>query len=152
MACSADMFNNINEVIDIVRSFSLFEELGAHLDALLPTIEARIVMQGDSATLADGMYCFGRKFQSLESTGKVTVFVKLKKRFFNHTKQLFITFLLSHPMYAKVGRAKLGAGVVNVMKLTDCINANGDLRGHGKDSSAVSTALAIQEWSSSFDS
>jgi hypothetical protein len=51
MASIAAKFNNLNEVIDIVRSPTFFEEHGAHLDALLPTIEASIVMQGGSDAL-----------------------------------------------------------------------------------------------------
>jgi hypothetical protein len=73
MASSAAKFNNLKEVIDIVRSLTFFEELGAHLYALLPTIEASIVMQGGSVTLADGMFCFGRQLQSLTSAGEVAV-------------------------------------------------------------------------------
>jgi hypothetical protein len=50
--CSTTKLNNLKDVIGIVRSPTFFMELGVHLDALLPTIEASIVMQGGSVTLA----------------------------------------------------------------------------------------------------
>jgi hypothetical protein len=151
MASSAANFNYLKEVIDIVWSRMFFEELGAHLDALLPAIEAIIVMQGGSVTLADGMFCFGRKLQSLTSAGEFSVLAKLVKRFSRLEKPLFILAVVFHPMYAMVGRAMIDAGVVNNMMLTDWLNTYSDRWGHGSAADAVSLALAIQEWSSSFD-
>jgi hypothetical protein len=150
MASSAVKFN-LKEVIDIVRSPTFFEELGAHLDALLPTIEAIIVMQGGSVTLADGMFCFGRQLQFLTFAGEFAVLDMLEKRFSRLEKPLFIPALVFHPMYAKVGRAMIDAAVVNIMMLTDWINTYCDRWGHGAAADAVSAALAIQEWSSGLD-
>jgi hypothetical protein len=48
MACSAAKFNNLKEVIYIERSPTFLEKLGTHLDALLPTIEASIVIRAQS--------------------------------------------------------------------------------------------------------
>jgi hypothetical protein len=108
-------------------------------------------MQGGFVTLADEMYCFGRQFQFLASAGEFAVLAKLEKRFARLEMPLFILALVFHPMYAKVGRAMIDAGVFNVMTLTDWVNAYGNRWGHGAAAGSVSAALSIQEWSWGFD-
>jgi hypothetical protein len=137
-------------VIEIVRSPTLFEDLGEHLDVLLPTIEASIVCQGGSVTITDGMYCFGRLFQSLASAGEVAVLAKLEKRFARFEMPLLIHDLNFHPMYAKIGWAIVDGGEVDVMTLTKWVNMYGDRWGHEAAARDVSEALAIQARSSGF--
>jgi hypothetical protein len=111
-------YKNLKDVIEIVQSPTLFEHLGEHLEALLPTIEASIVCQGGSVTSADVMYCFGRLFQSVSSADEVAVLVKLEKQFVRLEKPLFILVLISHPIYAKIGREIVDNGEVDVMTIT----------------------------------
>jgi hypothetical protein len=65
MASQTAKYKSLKNVVAIVRDTSFFDELGVHLDALLPTIDSSLVMQGGSVTLADAMYCFARQHQAL---------------------------------------------------------------------------------------
>jgi hypothetical protein len=73
-------FQGAADVMAFVRDPSFFDALGAHLDAMLPTIESSLVLQGGSATLADAIFCFERQYQSLCIEGEDTVISKLEKR------------------------------------------------------------------------
>jgi hypothetical protein len=55
LASQSSKHKGLRDVLSIVRDPSFFDELGAHLDALIPTIESSLLMQGGSATLADSM-------------------------------------------------------------------------------------------------
>jgi hypothetical protein len=49
---------NPNDAIEIVRSPTFVEDIGEHLDALLPKIRESIVYQSVSVTMVDGMHRF----------------------------------------------------------------------------------------------
>jgi hypothetical protein len=51
MASQAAKYKSLKDVVAIVRDTFFFDELGAHLDALLPTIESSLVMQGGRSRL-----------------------------------------------------------------------------------------------------
>jgi hypothetical protein len=110
--------NKLKDEIEIVRPPTFFEHLVEHLDTLLLTIEASIMYQGGSVTMADEMHCFGRLFQALASAVQVAVLAKLEKRFARLEKPRFILALIFHSMYAKLGRAIVDGGDVDVLTLT----------------------------------
>jgi hypothetical protein len=60
MVWQSPRFKALRDVVAIVCDPSFFDDLGAHLDAMFPTIEFSLVWQGGSATLADARYCFSR--------------------------------------------------------------------------------------------
>jgi hypothetical protein len=96
------------------------------------------------------MYCCGRLFQSLATVGEVAVLANLEKRYARLEKPLFILALFFHPMYAKIGRAIVDNGEVDVTTLTTWVNTYGYRWGHRAAAGAVSVALAIQTWSLGF--
>jgi hypothetical protein len=135
----------LRDVLAIVRDPSFFDTLGAHLDALIPTIESSIVMQGGSATLADAMYCFARQYQALCAAGEDAVIAKLEKRYARLEKPLLILAIWLHPSYTEVARAVVDSGVVDIMTLSDWVDKYGERWGF--KNGAISAALAAQDWS-----
>jgi hypothetical protein len=73
MASLAAKYKSLKNVVTIVRDTFLFDQLGAHLDALMLTIEWSLVMQGGLVTLADAMYCLIRQHQALVAAGEGAV-------------------------------------------------------------------------------
>jgi hypothetical protein len=128
---------------------SFFDELGAHLDALLPTLESSLVMQGGSVTLSDAIYCFARQHQALVAASEDAVIVQLEKRYSRLERPLLILALWLHPTYAEVARAMVDSGVVNVMTLAEWVDGYGE-RWEFKDGT-VSAALAAQDWHGRFE-
>jgi hypothetical protein len=122
MASQAAKYKSLKNGVAIVRDMSFFDELGAHLDALLPTIGSSLVMQGGSKTLADAMYCLARQHQALVASSEDAVNVQREKRYSRLEKPLLIPALWLHPTYAEVARAMVGSGVVNVMILTEWVD------------------------------
>jgi hypothetical protein len=55
MASQAAKYKSLKNVVAIVRDTSFFDELGAHLDILLPVIEPILVLLVGSVTLVDAM-------------------------------------------------------------------------------------------------
>jgi hypothetical protein len=96
------------------------------------------------------MYRFGRLFQSLATVGEVAVLANLEKRYARLEKPLFKLALIFHPTYAKIGRAIVDNGEVDVMTLTTWVNTYGYRWGHRAAAVAVSVALTIQTWSLGF--
>jgi hypothetical protein len=80
LASQSPRFTALRDVVAIVRDQSFFNDHGAHLDAMLPTIESSLVMQGGSLTLADTKYYFLRQYQALCVEGEDAVIAKLEKR------------------------------------------------------------------------
>jgi hypothetical protein len=77
LASQSSNHKELRDVLSIVRDPSFFQELGAHLDALIATTESSLLMQGGSATLVDSMFCFARQCQALCEAGEDAVIAKL---------------------------------------------------------------------------
>jgi hypothetical protein len=60
---TSSKFTALKTVAATIKSSNFWNGLARHLDALVPTIEASLVMQGGTASLADVLYCFGRQYQ-----------------------------------------------------------------------------------------
>jgi hypothetical protein len=97
-------YKSLNNVVAIVRDMPFFDELGAHLDALLTTIGSSLVMQWGSVTLANAMYCLARQHQALVAAIEDAVIVQLETRYSRLEKPLLILALWLPPSYAEVAR------------------------------------------------
>jgi hypothetical protein len=91
------------------------------------------------------MYCFARQYQALCEAGEDAVIAKLEKRYSRLEKPLLIFAMWLHPSYTEVARVVVDSGVVDIMTLTAWVDGYGERWGF-KDS-AVSAALAAQDWS-----
>jgi hypothetical protein len=104
MASHSAKYKSLKNVVAIVRDMPFFDEIGAHLDALLPTIESSLVMQGGSVTLADDRNCLARQHQALVAAIEDAVIVQLEKRYYSLEKPLLILALWLPPTFAEVAR------------------------------------------------
>jgi hypothetical protein len=97
-------FKALRDVVAIVRDPSFSGDLGVHLDAILPTIESSLGLQGGSATLADARYCFAHQYQSL--CVEDAVIAKLEKRWARQKKSLLILARWLHVSYTDMASVK----------------------------------------------
>jgi hypothetical protein len=144
MASQSSRLKAPRDVVAIACDPSFFDNLGTHLDAMLPPMESGLVLQCGSATLSDAMYCFGRQYQSLCVEAEDTVIGKLEKLWARLAKPLRILAMWLHPSYTDVARTVVNFGGVDIMNLIDWIDGYAELWGF-KDI-AFSASLAVHGW------
>jgi hypothetical protein len=143
-------FAALKAVVDIIRSNCFWDDLSSHLDALVPTIESSLVMQGGSATLADVLYCFARQFQYLSRGVENEVLRKLEKRFAMFELPLLFMYFWLHPKYKTIAEGVLSNGILSMVDVVGWID------GYVKrwcvaGETNTSVAAAVAEWATGCD-
>lgn len=105
-------FQQLKRVVSIIKSETFWEGLAQYVQLLVPAIEASVLMQGGTCTLADVMYSTGRAFQAMEDAGETQLSAGLEKRFEQYELPLLFLALWLHPRYKSFAMKMLSAGVV----------------------------------------
>jgi hypothetical protein len=74
---TSQRFTALRTVAAIIKNKNFWDDLALHVDSLLPIIEASLVMQSGSATLAEVLFCFARQYQCLARGTEDAVLQKL---------------------------------------------------------------------------
>jgi hypothetical protein len=124
--------------------------LASHLDALIPTVEASLVMQSGSTALADVLYCFARQYQCLARSAEEAVLFKLEKRFGAFEIPLLFLAIWLHPKY------KIVANIVLINGALSMVDAIGWIDTYVKrwclaGEAQTSAATAVAEWAAGRD-
>jgi hypothetical protein len=114
-ASTSCKFKTLKAVAATIRSGNFWNGLTRHLDALVPTIEASLIMKCGSATLADVLYSFGRQYQCFALGAEGVILRKLEKRFgMFEFPPLFLSLWL-HSKYKTIAKNLLTRCVLSMV-------------------------------------
>jgi hypothetical protein len=100
-----------------VKDESFRERAEDWLVLLQPTIEASLVPQSGSCSIADVLYSFGRLYQALANTSEFEIVAAMEARFCRYEFPLLYIGMLLNPMYRALALKFISAGAVSSMRV-----------------------------------
>jgi hypothetical protein len=108
-------FANLRRMRSIVKDESFWERAEDWLVLLQPTIEASLVLQRGTCTIADVLYSFGRLYQALANTSEFEVVATMEARFCRYEFPLLYVGMLLNPTYRALALKLISVGDVSGM-------------------------------------
>jgi hypothetical protein len=114
----------LRRVAGICRSSLFWSKLISFMTQLIPSVESSLLLQSNSATLADMLYCYGRQCQALLASHEIPVLQKLEQRFAALEHPPMITWFALHPRYNIIAQSWVRAKVLTVAKIADWVESD----------------------------
>jgi hypothetical protein len=110
-------FASVRRMRSIVWDESFWKRAEDWFVLLQPTIEASLVLQSGSCTVADVLYSYGRLYQALANTPEYDVVAAMEARFCRYEFPLLYVGMLLHPAYRALALKLVSAGAVSGMRV-----------------------------------